>query len=175
MGLRGPKPIADRTLLLTTAYPIYDDLWTLAKGGRRTVRQRTSGGSVEYTGFKIPAEPDTLIALLEATTVQKIRKACLASAWMAKQPDSHLAWCLPKFANQFQKAKSDGRFPKSDRPSSISKKLWFLAVALAGAMYGLSARRAVNKIGPGTPEELFDRLPTPEYVVNRVQPKARNI
>ena len=70
MGKRGPKPAADRLLLITTAYPIYDDFWGLAKGGRRGVVVEKSGKVTTVRGAHLPAEPDTLIALLEAQTVE---------------------------------------------------------------------------------------------------------
>lgn len=160
MGLRGPKPTADALLLLTTAYPIYDDFWTLAQGGRRGIERSRSyreDGTVHVlsVGAQLPAEPDTVIALLEAETVRQVRAICRKSAWMAKQPNCHLTQCLPRLARQFLDAKRDRRYPRSDRNSSIPKKFWFLARALAGAMYGLSPRRSINLIGPGKPEEIF--------------------
>lgn len=162
MGLRGAQPRAHRVLLITTAYPIYDDFWTLAKGGEyakllRTV-ERAEGPRREYENFRIPAEPDTLIALLEAETPEEIKRICRRSKWMERHPYSYLKRYLPDLASQFLVAKDDRRFPKSERPSSIPKKFWFLACALAGAMHGLSPRRAVNLVGPGRPEEIFDRL-----------------
>jgi len=163
MGLRGPKRTADAPLLLTTAYPIYDDFWTLAQGGRRGVERSRSyreGGAVDIVvvGAQLPGEPDTVIALLEAETVRQVHAICRKSAWMAKQPNCYLAQCLPRLARQFLDAKRDRRYPRSDRNSSIPKKFWFLACALAGAMYGLSLRRAINLIGPGKPEEIFRNI-----------------
>jgi hypothetical protein len=164
MGLRGPIQIADRTLLLTTAYPIYDDFWVLAKGGRRGIVREQSAATVVLRGLNLPPEPGTVIALLEATQVNQIRAICRKSAWMAKQPRAFLTNCLPKLAQQFLDAKRDSHYPRSARESSIPKKFWFLARALAGAMYGLSPRRSINIIGPGRPEVIFDRL-SPEYAV----------
>jgi hypothetical protein len=159
MGLRGPKPTADRLLLVTVAYPIYDDLWVLAKGGRRGVAKQ-SGKTLVVKGANLPAEPDTLIKLLEAQTIRQVRTICRDSAWMAKQPNSYLARCLPTLARQFLNAKGDRRYhyPRSDRPSSIPKQMWFLARTLAGAMYGLSPRRSINLIGPGKPEKIFENI-----------------
>jgi hypothetical protein len=158
MGLRGPKPIASRILLVTTAYPIYDDLWILAKGGKRgVVREQSEKGTV-ITGAWLPAEPETLFALLEARTVSQVRGICRRSAYLAKQPNSYLASCLPMFAQQLLDAKRDPHYPGSVRPSSIPKKMWFLASALAGARHGLSPRRSMNLIGPGTPEEIFENI-----------------
>ena len=158
MGKRGPRASADRILLVTTAYPIYCDFWVMAKGERRPIFKKQDGNDTFYRGAQLPAEPDTLIALFEAKTVKEIRSACRKSAWMAKQPASHLTRCLPVFAEQFLEAKRDRHYPRSDRNSSVRKKFWFAARALAGAMYGLSPRRAMNIIGPGVPEEIFENL-----------------
>ncbi len=157
MGLRGPKPISFEALI-TTAYPLYDDLWTLAKGGRRGVVREQRGNETIIGGAQIPGEPDNLIALLEAKTAREVRAVCHKSAWMAKQPNSYLSRYLPALAQQFLDAKKDRRYPRSDRTTSIPKKLWFLARALAGAIYGISPRTAVNIIGPGKPEEIFDKM-----------------
>jgi len=165
MGKRGPQQLADRTLLLTTAYPIYDDFWVMAQGGRRAVLEKQSGDHTYYRGVNLPAEPDTLVALFNAKTVKQVRAICRNSAWMAKQPTSYLARCLPIFAKQFLTAKRDRHFPDSDRKSSVPGKFWFVARFLAGAMYGLSGRRSMNIIGPGRPEEIFDSL-APEYAVH---------
>ena len=158
MGKRGPKPAADRLLLITTAYPIYDDFWGLAKGGRRGVVVEKSGKVTTVRDAHLPAEPDTLIALLEAQTVKQVRAICRKSAWMAKQPNSYLARFLSGLAQQFLDAKEDRHYPCSERSSSIQRKFWFLARALAGAMYGLSPRRSINLIGPGKPEKIFENI-----------------
>jgi len=156
MGLRGPKQLASRGLLISTAYPIYEEFWALAQGGRRGVLQKESDESrTVFRGANIPAEPDTIIALLESKTATEVREISRNSSWMAKQPFSPLTRCLPLLAEQFQDAKREKKFPNSDRRSSVAKKFWFLACALAGAQYGVSPRRAVNIIGPGKPEEIF--------------------
>jgi hypothetical protein len=165
MGQRGPKPVADKVLLVTTAYPIYDDFWALAKGGRRGVVESQHETETVVKVVNLPSEPDTLIALLEAETVEQIRAACRESAWMAKQPNSYLSHCLPRLARQFLDAKEDRHYPRSERTTSIPKKFWFLARALAGAMYGLSPRRSINLIGPGTPEEIFQGIGPFSYSV----------
>jgi len=157
MGKRGPKSVADRLLLITSAYPIYDDFWTLAKGGRRGVESRSEGETVIKV-VQIPPEPDTVIALLGAESARELRTICRGSAWMRKQPNSYLSRYLPALAQQFVDARKDRHYPCSSRTTSIPKKFWFLARALAGAIYGLSPRRAINIIGPGKPEEIFDRL-----------------
>jgi hypothetical protein len=147
MGRRGPTQTASRSLLLTTAYPIYDDFWTIAKGGRRGVFQKQEGNKTFFTVVPLPPEPMTIVGLFNAETVREVKAVCRRSTWMVKQPNSHLARCLPALAPQFLKAKRDRHYPQSDRNSSVAKKFWFVARALAGAAYGLSARRAINIIG----------------------------
>jgi hypothetical protein len=158
MGRRGPQQSASRSLLLATAYPIYDDFWTIAKGGRRGVFQKQEGDKTFFRGVPLPAEPTTIVGLFNAESVAEMKAVCRRSTWMRKQPNSYLARCLPALAPQFLEAKRDRHYPKSDRNSSVAKQFWFVARALAGATYGLSARRAINIIGPGTPEEIYDRL-----------------
>jgi hypothetical protein len=143
---------------VTTAYPIYDDFWVLAKGGRRGIVVSQVCKTTISKGVNLPAEWDTVEALLEAKTARQIRTACARSTWMRKQPDASLTRCLPRLAQQFLDAKEDSHYPDSDRPSSVPKKFWFLACALAGAMYGLSPRRSINLVGPGKPEEIFENL-----------------
>jgi hypothetical protein len=136
----------------------------MAKSEKRGVVVKRIGNATFSQGVNLPAEPGTVTALLKARTVKEVRTICRNSAWMAKQPTSYLTLCLPKVAEQLLHAKNDPHYPSSERVSSIDKKFWFLARALAGAIYGLSPRRAINIIGPGQPGQIFEKL-TPEYVV----------
>ncbi len=175
MGRRGPGTVADRLALLTAAYPIYCDFWDLAKGGWRAVLVKQSGGDAEYRSANLPAEPNTVIDLLDdkTVTVNAVRAICRRSAWMAKQPNSYLSQYLPRLARRFLDAKDDRHYPRSNRPTSLGKAFWFLARALAGSIYGVSPRRAINIIGPGKPEKIFAQIGLTYEVIKREGPAPK--
>jgi len=124
--------------------------------------------------LKVPGEPDVLKALLKAKTPEEVRSICedafiLRTVQVApgvtrevQMPNwpipagSVLPMYLTQYASEFIAAKNDRRFPMSDRTTSGSKRLWFLSRALAGALYGLKARTAINLLGSKRPEEIFD-------------------
>lgn len=68
---------------------------------------------------------------------------------------------LPRYITQYWKefaaAKKDSRFPRSKRPTTQEKQMWFLARALAGAAFGLQPRTAINLIGSTRPEQLLEK------------------
>ena len=123
---------------------------------------------------KIPGEPDVLRALLRARTPKQVRRIC-KDAFVTREVEvepgrtesilvpnwplsagsvlpSHLSRC----AEVFVAALRDRRFPRSDRPSNQLKQLWFLARALAGALFGIKARTAINLVGSRRPEQMFE-------------------
>jgi hypothetical protein len=69
---------------------------------------------------------------------------------------SVLPMYLTKHAVEFIAAKKDRRFPRSGRPSSRLKQLWFLSRALAGAIFGMKTRTAINIVGSKRPEQVFE-------------------
>jgi len=117
-------------------------------------------------------EPETIDKLLRAKTPDRIRRLC-AEAFLpphefkddygnvltVPQPnwpisgESKLPTFLSEHAEQFIEARKDPRFPKSGRPSSRLKQLWFLSRALAGAVHGIATRTAINQIGSVRPDE----------------------
>lgn len=62
---------------------------------------------------------------------------------------------MSQFAEEFVEAKRDPRYPRSNRPSNQLKQLWFLSRALAGAVYGVKTRTAINLVGSMRPERVF--------------------
>jgi len=124
--------------------------------------------------LKIPGEPDVLGALLRARTPRQVRKICrdayvsveshdakgnIKSREMLNWPislGSVLPMYLSQHAAQFIAAKQDPRFPRSDRSTSQYKQLWFLSRALAGAVFGVQTRTAVNLVGSKRPEQVFE-------------------
>jgi len=71
-------------------------------------------------------------------------------------PSSMLPTYLSKHATTFVASKNDKRYPHSDRPSSRAKQLWFVSRSLAGAVYGVSIRTAINLVGSKRPDEMFE-------------------
>jgi len=127
---------------------------------------------------RVRGEPDIIEALLSATKPEQIVEICNDAfttrtiepqpGWEALQLKSQMPipnWpissesTLPKHlsrhAAEFVAAKSDPRFPRSSRPTNRLKQLWFLSRALAGAVYGLKTRTAINLVGSMRPEEMF--------------------
>jgi hypothetical protein len=123
---------------------------------------------------KIPAEPKLVNKLLSAATPEEIAKICsgafvsvneksfsgepiqvLRSNWPISD-GSLLPSSLTQYAAQFLEAKRDTRFPKSERPTTRKKQMWFLSVALAGAVCGVRTRTAINRIGSFMPEHNQD-------------------
>ena len=119
---------------------------------------------------KVLGEPDIIDRLLSAKSSNQIKKICadafntsskevwgsLVEVRTPNWPISNLSLLpdsLSRHASAFMEAKRDPRFPKSDRPSSRSKQLWFLSRALAGAVYGIRTRTAINLMGSVRPDE----------------------
>jgi hypothetical protein len=123
----------------------------------------------------VPGEPDVLRALLRTKDANQIRRICKDAHTLRRlevrgghyeevrvdnwpiQSGSLFPEYLTKHAAQFIEARKDPRFPRSDRPSNQRKQLWFLARALAGAVYGVSTRTAMNLVGSMRPEQLFEQ------------------
>ncbi len=122
---------------------------------------------------RVPGRPEVMKALLQARTPEEVRTIC-EDAFVSRtiqigditkevrMPNwpipvgSPLPRYLSEYASEFLAAKSDPRFPKSTtRPSSQLKQLWFLSRALAGALYGVRTRTAINLVGSMRPEQLF--------------------
>ncbi len=123
---------------------------------------------------KIPGEPDVLRALLRARTPKQVRRIC-KDAFVTREVEvepgrtesilvpnwplssgSVLPSRLSRHAEEFVAALRDRRFPRSDRPSNQLKQLWFLSRALAGALFGINARTAINLVGSRRPEQMFE-------------------
>ena len=123
---------------------------------------------------KAPGRPAVIAALLKAQTPEEVREICsdafvqesvqsepgitrpvTASNWPISS-GSVLPMYLTRYASEFLAAKSDKRFPASDRTTSQLKQLWFLSRALAGALYGVRVRTAINLVGSTRPERMFE-------------------
>ncbi len=148
-----------------------------ARESQRSVNRaffRSRAAQVATTTKRIPGEPDVLDALLSADTPERVREIsndAYGTVTLEVEPDvkrevqmpnwpipygSVLPLYLSQHAEEFIAAKNDPRFPKSARPSSRLRQLWFLSRALAGAVFGVRARTAINLVGSTRPEETFE-------------------
>lgn len=136
---------------------------------------KTEASQVSKRQVKVPGKPEVMQALLQARTPEEVRTICkdafvpriiqiepgitkevIVPNWPIPA-GSVLPRYLSEYASEFLAAKSDPRFPKSTkRPSSELKQLWFLSRALAGALYGVTTRTAINLVGSRRPEEVFE-------------------
>jgi hypothetical protein len=142
--------------------------------------------------INVPGEPDTLKELLDAETAEQVRRIC-EDAYTHRtdkaipkivtgrrvlnwplHPASQLPSHLSDLAEQFVKAKNDSRFPRSNRPSSLFKQLWFLSRALAGALFGESTRTSINLVGSMRPEEMFEESGAAKPKRTRKKTKRRS-
>jgi len=122
-------------------------------------------------------EPEVLEALLDPRmTPERVRDIC-KEAFMSRRVEIEPgvfkevevpAWpissgspfpgYLSQYAEQYVNALRDPRFPKCDvstRPTSQLKQFWFLSRALAGALFGVTTRTAINLVGSLRPEQVF--------------------
>jgi hypothetical protein len=127
--------------------------------------------------LRIPGEPEVFEEMLRAKTPETIRDICKQATSLEERrfPDgikrkilvnnwpissgSVLPTNLSQYAEQFIAAKSDPKFPKSaTRPTTTLKQIWFLSRALAGALFGIRTRTAINLVGSLRPEQAFDQI-----------------
>lgn len=147
--------------------------------------------------IRIPGEPDVIRVLLSPdTTAERIRELCkdaLMKRRIEVEPGVFKeidmpAWplavgspfpnYLSQYAEQYIAALHDPRFPRCDiskRPSNRLKQFWFLSRALAGALYGITTRTAINLVGSLRPEEMFQesRAAKPRRTRRRREHKVR--
>lgn len=97
--------------------------------------------------LRIPGEPDVLELLLRAEDAEQVQKICEDAPNWPISPGSVLPTYLSKHASVFVAATKDSRFPRSDRPTSQLKQIWFLSRALAGAIFEVKTRTAINWLG----------------------------
>ena len=138
----------------------------------RRMSYRQEAAAEAEKEIKVPGEEDVVNVLLDRnTTPEQIRELCkeafMTRMFMGREievlawplpPGSPLADYLSQYAEQFVAALRHPRFPACDvsnRPSTRLKQFWFLARALAGALFGVSTRTAINLVGSLRPEETF--------------------
>jgi hypothetical protein len=126
---------------------------------------------------KVPGEPEVVRILLDPnTTPNQIRELCRQAVMTisrklgSETPEIEVSvWPIPagstlptylsQYAEQYVAALRDRRFPRCDvwmRPSNRRKQMWFASRALAGALFGVKTRTAINLVGSLRPEEIFE-------------------
>lgn len=145
---------------------------------------------------RIPGEPEVLKELLDPeTTPARLRNICrdaVMNRTVQVEPGvmkevevpawpipvgSPFPTCLAQYAEQYVAALHDPRFPTCDvsiRPSNKLKQFWFLSRALAGAVFGVSTRTAINLVGSLRPEEIFEDSRDAKPARKRVRRKYRS-
>ncbi len=165
-----------------------EDSWLLAI--REDFRRRA--GDEATRQLKVPGEPEVITQLLEAETPDQVREICkdaFAQVICKIAPDvfreltlpnwpisagSPLPSYLSQYVSEFIAARKDPRFPQSTkRPTSRLKQLWFLSRALAGALYGVKTRTAINLVGSRRPEQTFQESRAAKPVRRRVKVSER--
>jgi hypothetical protein len=144
--------------------------------------------------IKVPGELGVIQVLLNPkTTPQQIRNLCKDATMITiRKIGSEVreaevpAWPIPvgstlptylaQYAEQYISALRDRRFPRCDvstRPTNQLKQFWFLSRALAGALYGVTTRTAINLVGSLRPEQMFhkSRYGKPARKLRRVKRK----
>jgi hypothetical protein len=165
-----------------------EDSWLLAI--REDFLQ--SAGQEATRQLKVPGEPEIITQLVEAETPDQVREICKDAF---AQVNCEIApgvfreltlpnWPIPagsvlpsnlsQYASEFIAARKDPRFPQSTRrPTSRLKRLWFLSRALAGALYGVKTRTAINLVGSKRPEQTFQESHAAKPVRRRVKVSER--
>jgi hypothetical protein len=147
------------------------ELATLA-AKREWIQSQSEDYTTEF--WMVPNRKPVLEALLGAQSVRAVKQICedsyvtrtvglqggdlkqLTICTWPISPGSVLPMYLSMYARVFVAAKNDKRFPRSGRPSSRAKQLWFLARTIAGAVYGVRIRTSQNLVGSKRPDELFE-------------------
>src|SRR5467141_2012478 len=167
-----------------------EDSWLLAI--RQDFRQRAAEEATKQ--LKVPGDPEVITQLLEAETPDQVREICkdaFAQVNCEISPDvfrelklpnwpipagSVLPSYLSQYASEFIAARKDTRFPQStERPTSRLKQLWFLSRALAGALYGVRTRTAINLVGSKRPEQTFQESHAAKPIRRRAKRGGRPV
>jgi hypothetical protein len=116
--------------------------------------------TVKETSKAIPAQRRIWKSLIRAKNASQVQAACKRSRfWLNDDNEVENLRIsvnldrLHRMAPIWLAAKSDKKFPKSDRPTSEDKQIEFLARAMAGGSMGLTARYANEKLRKRKPAE----------------------
>jgi hypothetical protein len=146
--------------------------------------------------IRIPGEPEVINELLDAAVtpgrLREICKGAVMTRMVQVEPGVQKevevpAWPIPpgspfpnylsQYAEQYLAALRDPRFPRCDisaRPSTRLKQFWFLSRALAGALFGVTTRTAINLVGSLRPEESMEASRYAKPVRQRIRRKYKS-
>jgi hypothetical protein len=143
MGLRGPKPVDQNDL----------EFWY---GAWFRIFDGMCGGRYIRTDLNFQDEHALWRQLLDATTAEQVRAVSDESPyWLNPERDSILFYdLLSRNAKSFLAAKTDRRFPKSNRPTNQGRQIRFLARSMAGISMGISIRTAQDLLAKTEKEKL---------------------
>lgn len=162
---------------------------------RREFRRQEAAAEAQME-IKVPGESDVIAVLLDPdTTPEQVRELCKdafmsrtveVTPGVSKELEQFPAWpvlpgstfpgYLSEYAEQYVAALRDRRFPRCDvsaRPSTRLKQFWFLSRALAGALYGIKTRTAINLVGSLRPDEIFEGLRDAKPKRDRIKQKYK--
>lgn len=127
-------------------------------GGLAVTRDWAERIAVEEStkAIRIPGDPDVFEQLMNAETAEVVIEICKDAPNWPTSSLGFLPFHLEQHAEEFIAAKNDRRFPRSNRPTNRLKQFWFLSRALAGAVFGVKTRTAINLVGSKTPDQIFD-------------------
>jgi hypothetical protein len=126
---------------------------------------------------KVPGETEVIEKLLNASTPTQIRNLCEDAFVSVRETvdgevidvirlnwpisgASKLPSALSQYASAIIEATNHPKFPKSGRPKSRLKQLWFLSRALAAAVHGVRTSTVIKHIGSVRPDEAVPLLNT---------------
>jgi hypothetical protein len=166
-------------------------MWAIREGGLILAQEASR------KRLPVPAQPDVLRALMGAKTPAQVRDIC-KGAFVRRKVEvvdpitskpagyrdveirnwpiasgSMFPRHLSQYAEQFIVAKQDSRFPHSSRPTNLLKQLWFLSRALAGAVFGIQTRTAINLVGSKRPEQIFEESRAAKWERVRTKPRRQ--
>jgi hypothetical protein len=169
------------------------DIENAELSARRDWYEREALGEAQVE-IKVRGERDVVDRLLDPSiTPEQVRVLC-RDAFMPRKfkvgAETHMvmapAWPIPvgstlpgylsQYAEQHVEALNDPRFPRcdvTDRPSTRLKQLWFVSRALAGALWGVKTRTAINLVGSLRPEEAFEESRNAKPERKRMRRKYR--
>lgn len=157
-----------------------------------TIREnlRWRAGDEATKPLNVPGEPEIITRLLDAETPGQVCEICKDAFVQVNREiapgvfrevtfpnwpisaGSVLPSYLSQYASEFIAARKDPKFPRStNRPTTRLKQLWFLSRALAGALYGVKTRTAINLVGSKRPEESFEESRAAKPVRKRARPQ----
>jgi hypothetical protein len=166
MGLRGPKP---RPLIHIELYRCAESLYWAFRGlkrGKPESEEEWRENADKAGGDFETSWPEALSLLMTASRPAQVRQFAnilfpedrATNLWTEPGFPTPLE-CLTDHAEQFIAATNYRLFPRSARPSSMIRQLWFVSRALAAAHLRIGLTNALSMVTAERPEERATRRP----------------